>query len=158
MGSYWNRLLKGERRWWCRSRSTSSCLNIAARARRLFNVFLDIGQSQTGTTLAFAADVCVRATEYQVDGALFFKNYFEGGYLFRDMVTLEATMPVGPHGAWKIEYQFASERDQPPRPAKITRDDDEAFAFEIPIEQPAAPGIKGRLCVETRFWNAWCRG
>lgn len=138
-----------------RNPATNAWIPDRAASPPLFNVFLDMGQSQTGTTLAFAADVCVRATEYQVDGALFFKNYFEGGYLFRDMVTLEATLPAGPHGAWKIEYQFASERDQPPKPAKITRDDDEAFAFEIPIEQPAAPGIKGRLCVETRFWNDW---
>ena len=35
----------------------------------LFNVFLDMGQSQTGKTLAFAADICVRATGYEVDGA-----------------------------------------------------------------------------------------
>ena len=121
----------------------------------LFNVFLDRGQSQTGRTVAFAADICVRATEYQVDGALFFKNYFEGGYLFRDMVTLEATPPSSVDGKWKIDYQFASQRNEPPKPAKVTRDDDEVFAFEIPIEQPAPPGVKGRLCVETRFWNSW---
>jgi len=59
-----------------------------AASPMLFNVFLDADQSQTRRTLAFAADICVRATEYEVDGLLFFKNHFEGGYLFRDMVTL----------------------------------------------------------------------
>ena len=120
----------------------------------LFNVFLDRDQSQTGKTLAFAADVCIRATEYEVAGLLFFKNHFEGGYLFRDMVTLEATPPSTPDGEWKIEYQFANRRDQPPQTAKVT-EGAEVLTFEIPIEQPSPPGIKARLHVETRFWNDW---
>jgi len=37
----------------------------------LFNVFLDMDQSQNGLTLAFAADICVRATEYEVNRLLF---------------------------------------------------------------------------------------
>jgi len=120
----------------------------------LFNVFLDMGQSQTGHTLAFAADICVRATEYEVDGLLFFKNHFEGGYLYRDMVTLEATPPATPDGDWRITYQFATRRDQEPRFATVNEDKD-VLTFEIPIEQPAPPGIKARLHVETRFWNDW---
>jgi len=49
---------------------------------QVFNVFLNMDQSQmkgTGQplTLAFAADICVRATGYEVDGLLFFKNHFE---------------------------------------------------------------------------------
>ena len=115
---------------------TNAWLPDRAASASLFNVFLDMGQSQTGTSLAFAADVCVLVTECQVDGALFFKNYFEGGYLFRDMVTLETTMPARPHGACTIAYQFVSQRDQPPKPATITRDDEEVFVFEVPIEQP----------------------
>jgi hypothetical protein len=120
----------------------------------LFSVFLDMGQSQTGNTFAFAADICVRATEYVVDGLLFFKNYFEGGYLFRDMVTLEATPPPTPDGQWRIDYQFASQRDQKPTLATIKEGAD-VLTFEIPIEQLAPPGIKARLHVETQFWNDW---
>lgn len=125
-----------------------------AASPMLFSVFLDRGQSQTGNTLAFAADICVRATEYEVDGLLFFKNHFEGGYLFRDMVTLEATPPSAPGGEWRIEYQFANQRDQGPKSAKVTEGAD-VLTFEIPIEQPTPPGIKARLHVETRFWNDW---
>ena len=121
----------------------------------LFNVFLDMGQSQTGKSLAFAADLCVRVPEYQVDGVLFFKNYFEGGYLFRDMVMLEATPPATDKAAWKVEYRFASQPGQAPRLATIVRDDDQVLTFEIPVEQPNPPGIKARLRVETRFWNDW---
>ena len=60
----------------------------------LFTVFLDKDQSQTGKTLAFSLDLCVRVPEYEVDGVLFFKNHFEGGYLFRDMIILEAFPPA----------------------------------------------------------------
>lgn len=121
----------------------------------LFNAFLDMGQSQTGKTLAFAADICVRVPEYEVNEVLFFKNHFEGGYLFRDMVILEATPPSQKKDEWKIEYQFASQPGQKPKLATITEDNDHLMTFEIPIEQPKAPGIKARLKVETRFWNDW---
>jgi hypothetical protein len=118
----------------------------------LFNVFLDMGQSQTGTTLAFAVDLCVRVPEYVVDGVLFFKNHFEGGYLFRDMVTMEATPPQSGQDEWTLEYQFANQREVGPQRASATREDDH-LVFEIPIEQPNPPGIKARLRVVTSFWN-----
>ena len=120
----------------------------------LFNVFLDMGQSQTGTSVAFAADLCVRVSDYEVDGLLFFKNHFEGGYLFRDMVTMEATPPATKDRDWVIQYQFAS-AEGPPKLAQIIENTDEVMAFEIPIEQPKPPGIKARLRVETRYWNTW---
>jgi hypothetical protein len=78
----------------------------------LFNVFLDMGQSQTGKTLAFAADLCVRVPDYEVDGVLFFKNHFEGGYLFRDLGDHRGHAAATEKGAWKIEYRFASQQDQ----------------------------------------------
>ncbi len=119
----------------------------------LFNAFLDMGQSQTGKTLAFAADICVRVPEYEVDGILFFKNHFEGGYLYRDMVMLEATPPATEKGPWKVVYQFASNQAQAPQAAEIVAKDGTLLTFEVPIEQPNAPGIKARLRIETRFWN-----
>jgi hypothetical protein len=118
----------------------------------LFNVFLDMGQSQTGKTLAFAADLCVRVPEYEVDGVLFFKNHFEGGYLFRDMVILEATPPTTEKGVWKVEYRFASDPGNL-KTVESVRGEDRRVTFEIPVEQPKPPGIKARLRVETRFWN-----
>jgi hypothetical protein len=121
----------------------------------LFNVFLDMGQSQTGTSFAFAADICVRATEYEVSGRLFFTDHFEGGYLFRDMVTLEATPPHGEGDAWVIKYQFASRRGSAPEDALDVKEDGRVLSFSIPIEQPNPPGIKARLRVETRYWNDW---
>jgi hypothetical protein len=123
-----------------------------AASPMLFNVFLDMGQSQTGKTLAFAVDLCVRVPEYEVDGLLFFKNHFEGGYLFRDMIMLEATPPATEKAEWKIEYRFANDQTAP-KLAAIVREKGEALTFEIPIEQPRPPAIRARLRVVTRFWN-----
>jgi hypothetical protein len=118
----------------------------------LFNVFLDLGQSQTGKTLAFAADLCVRVPEYEVDGVLFFKNHFEGGYLFRDLVIFEATPPADGKSGWKLDYRFAGD---PTKAGTLTAQADAQgrLVFLVPVEQPNAPGLKGRLRIETRFWN-----
>jgi hypothetical protein len=118
----------------------------------LFNVFLDMGQSQTGTSFAFAADICVRVPQYEVEGFLFLRDHFEGGYIFRDIVTLEASPPATQDADWKIEYRYGSANDS--KPAKIVKNDHEVLVFEIPVEQPRPPGIKARLRVETRYWNS----
>jgi len=123
----------------------------------LFNAFLDLGQSQTGKTLAFAADLCVRVPEYLVDGMLFFKNHFEGGYLFRDMILIEATPPAAAKAEWKIEYHFANQGSQAPQLAAVVAVDGQMLTFEIPLQQPNPPGLKARLRVEIRFWNDWNR-
>ena len=95
----------------------------------------------------------MRVPEYEVDGFLFLKNHFEGGYLFRDMILLEATPPVADKATWKIEYRLASQSGQAAKTAPIVAEDDEALTFEIPGEQPKPPGIKARWRVITRFWN-----
>jgi hypothetical protein len=118
----------------------------------LFNVFLDMHKSQTGNSLAFSADISVRVPEYEVDGFLFLKNHFEGSYLFRDQLTIEAYFPNTPDDEWKIEYQFASQRGEPPKLAEINDTKDELI-FKIPIEQLTPPGIRATLRVITTFWN-----
>lgn len=128
-----------------------------AQSPLLFNVFLDMAQraDPTRPSLAFAVDLCVRVPEYQVDGFLFLKNHFEGGYLFRDLLTVEATPLDLAAGEWKIEYQFASARGEPPKLAEITANTDTEFTFTIPIQQPKPPGIRATLRVVTTYWNHW---
>jgi hypothetical protein len=118
----------------------------------LFNVFLDMGKSQTGNSVAFSADLSVRVPEYEVDGFLFLKNHFEGSYLFRDQMTIEAYFPATPEDEWKINYQFASKRGEPAK-AAVVEDKEEELIFKIPIEQPNPPGIRATLRVITTFWN-----
>ncbi len=121
----------------------------------LFNVFLDMEQSQTGTSFAFALDLCVRVPGYQVDRLLFLKDHFEGGYLYRDTVLLEATPPRTTNDGWVFEYWFTNEPGRARRRARIVENTDNTLTFEIPIEQPQPPGIKARLRVRTSYWNDW---
>ena len=122
----------------------------------LFNVFLDTKQSQAENTVSFAADLCVRASDYEVDKALFFKDHYDGGYIFRDMIMLiaEHTLMAGGSPSWAIRYQVAGERNKGWQDAEVV-EDEERLTFVIPIVQETAPGIRGRLRVETRFWNDW---
>jgi hypothetical protein len=126
-----------------------------ANSPLLFNVFLDRGQrvDPTRPTLAFALDLCVRVPEYAVDGFLFLKNHFEGDYLYRDLITVEATPPATAKAKWKIEYGFASRRGEPMQAAELMDEADGTLSFGIPIEQPRAPGLKATLRVVTRLWN-----
>ena len=121
----------------------------------LFNVFLDMSQSQTGTTLSFAMDLCVRVPDYEVDGMLFLKDHYEGGYLYRDTVMLEATPPAGETAGWVFEYWFANDRTGGRRIAETVDVTGRSLTFEIPIVQPFAPGITARLRVTTSNWNDW---
>ena len=121
----------------------------------LFNVFLDMSQSQTGTTLSFAMDLCVRVPDYEVDGLLFLKDHYEGGYLYRDTVMLEATPPADPTRGWLFEYWFANDRTGGHKNAEIVDVTEGSLTFEIPISQPFPPGITARLRVTTRNWNDW---
>jgi hypothetical protein len=125
----------------------------------LFNVFLDMDQSQTKSarrpSLSFAADLCVRSPGYEVDGLLFLKDHYEGGYLYRDTVLLEATPPKAETVEWTFEYWFAGARETGRRVAPIVEATEDALTFEIPIEQPQPPGIRARLRVRTSFWNHW---
>jgi hypothetical protein len=130
----------------------------ATQSPLLFNVFLDQDQrvDMLRPSVAFAVDLCVRVPDYQVDNFLFLKNHFEGGYLFRDMLTVEAT-PPSPNNdnQWLVQYQFASKRGEPMQTCKMTDQSDSRLTFEIPVIQPNPPGIKARLRVVARPWNDW---
>lgn len=118
----------------------------------LFNVFLDRDQraDTARKSLAFAVDLCIRVPEYTIDGFLFLKDHFEGAYLFRDLLTIEAIYED--QDSWKIEYRFANQGNTP-NPGVITEDTDDVLSIEIPIEQAKPPGVKARLRIETRLWN-----
>jgi hypothetical protein len=121
----------------------------------LFNAFLDMAQSQTGTTLSFALDLCVRVPEYIVDGLLFLKDHYEGGYLYRDTILFEATPPKSESEHWLFEYWFANSPAAGRQQAKIVRRTDNTLSFEVPIAQSHRPGIAARLLVITSYWNDW---
>lgn len=138
-----------------KSRNAKTRVPDRTKSPLLFNVFLDLDQRvvMTRPTVAFAVDLCVRVPEYTVEGFLFLRNHFEGDYLFRDLVTVEATPPATAKDEWKIAYRFSADRGGTAPLAKVLAHDDDGMTFEIPIVQPKPPGIRARLRVVAKFWN-----
>jgi hypothetical protein len=63
------------------------------RSPHLFSVFLDPTKSLNTRTksVSFAFDLAVLVPDYEIDGVLWLKRHYEGGYLYRDLIVVEAT-------------------------------------------------------------------
>ena len=107
----------------------------------------------TRPTLGFSLDIGVQVPEYQVDGKAFWRrDHYDGGFLFRDKVNLEAT--CGADGVWSLRYGWDTESPnavvhtataENPMPGN--------WVFTLPILQDTTPGIRAVLRLETRPWN-----
>lgn len=124
-----------------------------ASSPHLFSVFLDPNKSVVASgSVSFAFDLKVLVPDYEVDGILFMKRHYEGGYILRGLILVEATPDANAVGGWRIRYGYQEEN-----PGKPTRDaevrnlgDETGIAFDIPIEQKARPGMRGTLRIEAR--------
>lgn len=131
-----------------------------SRSPHLFSMFLDPSKSVSPTkSVSFAFDLKVLVPDYEVDGRLFLKRHFEGGYIYRELVLVE-TFPDGQSlGGWKVKYGYQDINPGKPGVSVDTRKlataDGQApgIAFDIPIEQKAKPGLHGKLRVEVRPWQ-----
>lgn len=104
------------------------------------------------TSLGFSLDLGIQVPEYQVEGSWFGSDYYEGGYLFRDKINIEATWEKQ-HG-WQIRYGFDSTS-----PNLTTKDaaaeslTEQGHRFTLPVKQETQPGIDATLRIETKTWN-----
>ena len=102
-------------------------------------------------------DVSVLVPDYEIDGVLWLNRHFEGGYLARELIIVQATRdPAAPFG-WRIAYGL--QRDSPnlaltnatlvPVPGGV------AVEFTIPVnsQQGVNPRIDARLRVRLRNWS-----
>jgi hypothetical protein len=125
--------------------------------------------------VSFAFDLKVLVPDYQVDRLLFMNRHYEGGYILRQLILVEAFPDEAALGGWRIKYGYQEENpgkpglDAPTRPlgteAGATGGEGDAkaetggagvargLAFDIPIEQNTRPGLKGRLRIEARPWS-----
>jgi pimeloyl-ACP methyl ester carboxylesterase len=128
----------------------------------LFTAFLSTNErvNKRSRGLGFSLDLGVIVPEYEVDGILFMKNRYAGGYLYRAKLNLEAIPPTGGAG-WRLRYGFDSDS-----PNRATKDADSAdgtalgvpapdgsMQFSIPIRQATKPGIDATLIITARPWN-----
>jgi pimeloyl-ACP methyl ester carboxylesterase len=122
----------------------------------LFSVFLDPAKSvKASGSVSFALDLKVLVPDYEVDGVLFMKRHYEGGYILRELLLVEAfpdqTAPEG----WRIKYGYQETNPGKPGLNANTRQlgNGPGIAFDIPIAQKARPGITGTLRIEARPWT-----
>jgi pimeloyl-ACP methyl ester carboxylesterase len=127
-----------------------------SKSPHLFSVFLDPSKSvKASGSVSFAFDLKVLVPDYEVDGVLFLKRHYEGGYVMRELVLVEAFPDDAALGGWRIKYGFQG--DNPGKPGKdaVTRplDGETGIAFDITIDQKMNPGLKGTLRIEARPWS-----
>ena len=96
--------------------------------------------------------------DYEIDGLMFMKRHYEGGFILRELILVEAFPDSAALGGWRIKY--GSQERNPGKPGvdletRALRDNDArtGLAFEIPIEQKARPGLRGKLRMEARPWS-----
>jgi hypothetical protein len=122
----------------------------------LFSLFLDPTKSQfRHQRVAFAFDVAVLVPDYQIDGVLWLKKHFEGGYLFRRLVVVEAWRDETAPAGWRLEYGFQSATpNEAANPADTVLEGD-VLTFAIKVDSPAGarPSISGQLRIEMRQWQ-----
>jgi hypothetical protein len=106
-------------------------------------------------SVSFAFDLKVLVPDYEVDGTLFLRRHYEGGFILRQLLIVEAFPDEAAMGGWRIKY--GSQEQNPGRPEQdaVTRklDSGQGIAFDLPVEQKTRPGLKGKLRLEARPWS-----
>ena len=126
------------------------------RSPHLFSVFLDPSKSvKVSGSVSFAFDLKILVPDYEVDGVLFMKRHYEGGYILRQQILVEAFPDDSAPTGWRIKYGY--QEDNPGRPGKDAPThslaDGAGLTFDIELAQRTRPGVTGRLRVEARPWN-----
>jgi hypothetical protein len=128
-----------------------------SQSPHLFSVFLDPGKSvKASGSVSFAFDLKVLVPDYEVDGLLFMKRHYEGGFIYRELILVEAVPSKSAPGGWRIKYGYQDMNPGKPGKDAQTRPlggDQTGLAFDIPIEQKTRPGLRGNLRIEARPWS-----
>ena len=125
----------------------------------LFSVFLDPSKSvKTSKSVSFAFDIKVLVPDYEVDRILFMKRHFEGGFIFRELILIEAFPDQSSPGGWRVKYGYQDiNPGKPGVEAELHPQSDgpasKGLAFAIPIEQKTRPGLCGTLRIQAQAWS-----
>jgi pimeloyl-ACP methyl ester carboxylesterase len=126
---------------------------------QLFSVFLDSTKSvKASKSVSFAFDIKVLVPDYEVEGVAFLKRHYEGGFIYRQLILVEASREASAPGGWRVRYGYQDINPGKPGREAATRelgdsDNGPGLAFDIPIEQKARPGLRGTLRIEARPWR-----
>lgn len=125
----------------------------------LFSLFLDPSKSvKASKSVSFAFDLKVLVPDYVVDGFLFLKRHYEGGFIFRELILVEAFPDKNSPAGWRIKYGYQNANPgkpgiDAPTTELVAGDPAAGIVFDIPIEQKTRPGLRGRLRLEARPWT-----
>tara|TARA_R110001592_G_scaffold363371_1_gene685445 strand:+ start:45636 stop:47126 length:1491 start_codon:yes stop_codon:yes gene_type:complete len=114
------------------------------RSPYLFSVFLDTRKITMGRTIVFSAEVIVSSTDYVIDGILFFDEHIEGENLFRNTITIRATVDSG---SWNVRYVMSDDNWSENRGRDVEEDDD---GWYIPLS--SQKGFKAKLRLKYQNW------
>lgn len=132
--------------------------NVKSYHRRpeLFTTFLSRGArvDSRRRSLGFCIELAIQVPDYEVSGALWLKNHYPGGHIFRDKINLEVTPPRGKSSKWTLHYGFDTEEPNGSSYAVDGTEHPDRYEFRIPIEQKVRPGIEATLVITARGWNA----
>jgi hypothetical protein len=129
------------------------------KSPHLFSLFLDPSKSlKTSRSVSFVFDIKVLVPDYVVDGTLFLKRHYEGGFIFREMILVEALPDKAEPTGWRIKYGYQDINPCKPGVTAETRallkaDPSKGLTFDIPIKQNISPGLRGTLRIEVRPWS-----
>lgn len=130
-----------------------------AMSPHLFSVFLDPEKSvKRSKSVSFAFDLKVLVPDYEVEGILFLRRHYEGGFIYRELILVEAIPDNTALGGWRVKYGYQDSNPGKPgvdAEAKPLVGGDAAagVAFDMPIEQNVRPGLRGTLRIEARPWD-----
>jgi hypothetical protein len=127
-----------------------------SRSPRLCSVFLDPAKSvKKSGSVSLALDLKALVPDYEVDGLLFLDRHYEGGFVLRKQVVVEAVPDAKAPGGWRILW--GSDDDTPGKADKAVATaplpDGRGLAFSLPVEKPSHPGLRGTLRFEVRPWT-----
>ena len=128
------------------------------RSPHLFTVFLDPRKSMKkgrNPSVAFAFDLAILVPDYEVDGIVWLNRHYEGGYIYRELILVEATPNSEALGGWNINYGYQSKTPNSASKRVETRplSQGNGIAFDIEVNQERLPGIKAKLRIEAQRWN-----
>jgi hypothetical protein len=130
----------------------------AENSPKLFSVFLDPTKSMNTKTksVAFGFDLAVLVPDYEVNGALWLNRHYEGGYLYRELILVEATPQADLPGGWRLNYGYQSDTPNvADKEVDIKQLEGSGLTFTIPVNSPKdrTPGMTADLRIEFRSWN-----
>lgn len=130
--------------------------NKKARCIYLSSVFLANcwRVKQDRPSLAYSMTLGVRVPDYEIDQKFWFNEHYEGGYLFRDSVTIEITPPQKEGGDWQITYDWQSDNlGQATKSLDPKKLESGKVELTIPFDSETTPGIGGNLRFVVSKWN-----